>query len=78
LSDGFDDLFGNGSLEPEKKIDGKLPALGLVVAPRARSKAECGYDELKLEEQAYLAQIREHGRFVPDFEDADEDEESSE
>jgi hypothetical protein len=72
LSDGFDDLFGNGALEPEPKGN-KKPPLGLVVAPRARTKAECGYDELKLEEQAYLAQVREHGRFVPDFEDEDEE-----
>ena len=69
----FDDLFGNGALEPEKKGD-KLPPLGLVVAPRARTKAECGYDELKLEEQAYLAQIKQHGRFVPDFEEDDSEE----
>jgi hypothetical protein len=74
MSSDFDDLFGNGALEPEKKDD-KLPPLGLVVAPRARSKAECGYDELKLEEQAYLEQVRKHGRFMPEFEDEDPDEE---
>jgi hypothetical protein len=74
LSD-FDDLFGNGApLEPEPNDKKKPAALGLVVAPRARTKAECGYDELKLEEQAYLAQIKQHGRFVPDFEEDDSEE----
>ena len=72
MSSDFDDLFGNGALEPEPKSD-RLPSLGLIVAPRCRTKAECGYDELAVEAAAYLEQVRKHGRFIPEFEDEDPD-----
>jgi hypothetical protein len=71
LSDSFDDLFANGDLEPEQK-GGKPPPLGLVVAPRARTKQEVGYDELTAEAQAYLAQVRRYGPFTPTFEEEEE------
>jgi hypothetical protein len=65
------DFFGNGDLTPESEKE--VQPLGLVVAARARTKAECGFDELAHEEAIYQAQIKRYGMFTPEFSEEDED-----
>jgi hypothetical protein len=68
----FDDLFGNGAIEPEPSGD-QAPPLGLVVCEKAQPKTADGYDELAAEEALYLEQMRRYGRFTPTFTEEDED-----